>query len=110
MIKRDFRVYFTAMQPIYSILKSLMIRRKLFHGVKKRRRPSRLLLPPGTDLSWPMPVRHLRRDIFHSSGYLYSLHAHRPRLTTLPKSFLCDSQYCLTNLPSDLNMCSKTAM
>lgn len=52
---------------------------------KRRRQPPRLLLPPTDDLSWLM--RHLRRDIFHSSGYLDSLPAHRPRLTTLPEPF-----------------------
>lgn len=54
---------------------------------RKQRRgpPPRLLLPPPDDLNWLM--RHLRRDIFHSSRYLDNLPAHRPRLTTLPAPF-----------------------
>lgn len=52
---------------------------------RKRRRPPRLLLPQADDLSWLM--RHLRRDIFHSSGYLDSLPVHRPRVTKLPEPF-----------------------
>lgn len=61
------------MQPIYSVLKSLMIQRMLFPPLNVaakdyiliagvRRRPPRLLLPPANDLSWLM--RHLRRDTF----------------------------------------------
>lgn len=55
------------------------------YNLHKGRGPSRLLLPPANDLSWLM--RHLRRDILHSSEYLDSLPAHRPRSTTLPEPF-----------------------
>jgi len=70
-------------------LSALPERKALRSSLSPKRRPPRLPfrlpLPPIDDLGWLM--RHLRRDIFHSSSFLDSLPVHRPRLTTLPEPF-----------------------